>query len=139
MGRAEAMTASASSGVVFLGSARAAVARNGDEKDVPPLFAPPDDLHVDSGRGLRELAEIAVDLGRTRELSFGPDDVAEILGRRGHRVGGRHIGDPGIAEAGISGEFRDGLDGARLWLVRGVGVLVLGRRGGKEEGGREKD
>ena len=70
-----------------------------DEQDLAPLLRLPDDLDPDAGRGLRELAEVAVDLRRSRELSRGPGDVAEVLRRRRHGGRGRHVGDPGIAEA----------------------------------------
>ena len=113
---------------------------DGHQQDVPPLFALADRLDADAGRGLGQLAEVAVDPGRRRELAGGADDVAEIFGGRRHRVRVGQVGHPGIAEAGLGRELGDGLDRSRLDLVRGVRVLDGRGRGlGRLGRGREED
>ncbi len=104
------------------------------EEDIPPLLAPADRLNADARGGFGELAEIAVDLGGVRELAGGPDDMAEVLCRRGHGVGSGHVGDPGVAEARLGRELGDRLDGAFFGLIRGVGILVLSGRGDDQRG-----
>ena len=147
MGRAVAMIFSASSGVVRRGSASSAVAafrrsrlrdallvRDRDEQDLASLLRLPDHADLDARRGLRELAEVAVDLRRPRQLARGPGDVAEVLRRRRHGRRGGHVGDPGISEALLGRELRDRLDRARLRHVRARRVRRRARRRGSTPG-----
>jgi hypothetical protein len=62
---------------------------HGGQDDVPALLAPADRLDPDAGRGLGQLAEVAVDLGGRGEFARRAHGVAEILRRRRH---GRRIG-----------------------------------------------
>ena len=84
-------------------------------------IAPADRLDADARRRLGELSEIAVDLGRRRELARGPDDMPEILRRRDDRRRIRDVGDPGIAEAvrkDNRGIGYNNINFAYGWLVR---------------------
>jgi hypothetical protein len=63
------------------------LAGDGDEHHLPPLLGLPDEENLDTRRGRRQRAHVAVDVLRVGELPLRPGDVPMMLQRRRH--GGR--------------------------------------------------